>query len=68
MSFQIETPEAVVQCPSDETKEFVVEESFRNALAFASHEPIKMSSTDFSKMVLKESDEWAVRLKAIKLE
>ena len=62
------TPKAVVQRLSDEIQGFVVEPSFRNELAAASHEPMKMSSTDFSTMVSKESDEWAVRLKTIKLE
>jgi tripartite-type tricarboxylate transporter receptor subunit TctC len=61
-------PKAVVQRLSDEIQGFVVEPSFRNELAAASHEPMKMSSTDFSSMVSKESDEWAVRLKTIKLE
>lgn len=62
------TPKAVVQRLSDEIQGFVVEESFHNDLAVAAHEPMKMSSTDFSAMVSRESEEWAVRLKTIKLE
>lgn len=62
------TPKAIVQRLSDEIQGFVVEESFRNELAVAAHEPMKMSSTDFSAMVSRESEEWAVRLKTIKLE
>lgn len=62
------TPKAVVQRLSDDIQGFVVEPSFRNELAAAAHEPMKMSSTDFSAMVSRESEEWALRLKTIKLE
>ena len=62
------TPKAIVDRLSEEIPGFVVDHSFRKELALVSHEPMKMSSTDFSAMVSRESDEWAVRLKTINLE
>ena len=62
------TPKAIVDRLSEEIQGFVVDHSFRKELALVSHEPMKMSSTDFSAMVSRESDEWAVRLKTINLE
>ena len=62
------TPKAIVDRLSEEIPGFVVDHSFRKELAVVSHEPMKMSSTDFSAMVSRESDEWAVRLKTINLE
>lgn len=60
------TPRAIVDRLSDELQAIVGQADFRRELAVAAHEPLQMSSADFSAMVRKETEEWGGRLKTIK--
>ena len=62
------TPKAVVERLSEEIAAFVAQPSFRQELTGASHEPMKMTSADFTSMVRRETDEWGQRIKNIKLK
>ena len=61
------TPKAIVDRLSQEIQSFVAQPSFRDDLAAVAHEPMKIAGPEFTDMVRKESDEWAVRLKAMKM-
>jgi len=62
------TPKAVVDRLSDELQAIVTQPEFRRELAGAFHEPLRMSSADFTAMVRRETEEWGPRLKNIKLK
>ena len=62
------TPKPIVDRLSQEIQAFVSQPSFREELAAAAHEPMKMSAAELSELVRKESQDWGVKLKAMKLE
>lgn len=62
------TPKAIVDFLSNEIQAVVTQPSFKQELAMVLHEPLKLGATEFTEMYRRESEEWGVRLKTLKLK
>lgn len=62
------TPKPVLEKLSREVQAFVVEPAFQKELAAASHEPWNLSGAELTELIQREADEWAVKLRNVKLK
>lgn len=62
------TPRPILDRLSAEIQAFVTQPAFRQELAGVAHEPWNVTGPELTELVRKEADEWAVKVKTLKLK